>query len=103
MHNKGLKFGIYEDVGLNTCDGYPGSWSYEVVDAQTFASWGVDYLKYDGCYSTWPSNNGSIFAEGFTKMRDALANVGRPIVYSIEWDTQYFPKNEWGDVMFLTK
>jgi hypothetical protein len=100
VHNKGLKFGIYEDVGLNTCDGYPGSWSYEVVDAQTFASWGVDYLKYYGCYRTWPSINGSIFAEGFTKMRDALANVGRPIVYSIEWDTQYFPKNEWGDINY---
>jgi len=45
VHSKGLKFGIYEDVGSSTCMGYPGSQGHEIVDAKTFASWGVDYLK----------------------------------------------------------
>lgn len=49
MHDRGLQLAIYEDVGTKTCGGYPGSWGYEDVDAQTFANWGIDYLKYDGC------------------------------------------------------
>ena len=51
VHSKGLKFGIYEDFGTKTCAGYPGSEYYMQMDAQTFADWGVDYLKLDGCYS----------------------------------------------------
>ena len=43
--------GIYGDMGTHTCGGYPGSMGYEKIDADTFASWGVDMLKYDGCYS----------------------------------------------------
>jgi len=46
----GLKFGIYGDYGYFTCGGYPGSYNYLEQDAQTFADWGVDYLKLDGCY-----------------------------------------------------
>ena len=51
MHNKGIKLGIYGDFGTHTCGGYPGSEYYLEMDAQTFADWGVDYLKLDGCYS----------------------------------------------------
>lgn len=51
VHSKGLKFGIYEDYGTKTCAGYPGSLEYLALDAQTFADWGVDYLKLDGCNS----------------------------------------------------
>ena len=51
LHAKGLKFGLYEDFGTLTCDGYPGSEYYLQMDMQTFADWGVDYLKLDGCYS----------------------------------------------------
>lgn len=47
----GLKFGIYGDYGTATCAGYPGSINYERVDANTFAEWGVDYLKLDACYA----------------------------------------------------
>ena len=43
--------GIYGDMGTHTCGGYPGSMGFEKIDADTFASWGVDMLKYDGCYS----------------------------------------------------
>ena len=47
LHAMGLKLGIYSCAGLLTCGGYPGSNSYEFVDAETFASWKIDYLKYD--------------------------------------------------------
>lgn len=50
IHALGLKFGIYSDAGTETCGGYPGSFGYEQIDAETFAEWGVDYLKYDNCY-----------------------------------------------------
>ena len=50
VHSKGLKFGMYSCCGTHTCAGYPGSFEHEFVDAETFASWGVDYLKYDNCY-----------------------------------------------------
>jgi len=51
MHQRGLKLGIYEDFGTKTCAGYPGSEYYLQTDAQTFADWGVDLLKLDGCNS----------------------------------------------------
>ena len=50
VHSKGLKFGMYSCCGTHTCAGYPGSFEHEFQDAETFASWGVDYLKYDNCY-----------------------------------------------------
>jgi alpha-galactosidase len=85
VHARGLKLGIYEDAGTATCAGYPGSLGHETIDAQTFADWGVDYLKYDNC-----NNAGSTNPEGYIArykaMGDALAATGRPIVYSIcEW------------------
>lgn len=49
MHNLGLKFAIYEDYGTQTCMGYPGSYGYLKIDADTFAEWDVDFLKLDGC------------------------------------------------------
>ena len=51
MHARGLKLGIYEDFGTFTCGGYPGSKFYLEKDADTFASWGIDMVKLDGCYS----------------------------------------------------
>ena len=53
-HSKGLKFGLYSDAGFYTCEKRPGSLGYEEIDADTYAKWGVDYLKYDNCY-----NNGT--------------------------------------------
>src|ERR1700749_1121550 len=49
VHSKGLKIGIYSGPGPKTCAGYIGSYGHEVQDANTFASWGIDYLKYDLC------------------------------------------------------
>lgn len=51
MHKKGLQFGIYEDYGNYTCGGYPGILGHLKTDADTFAEWGVDYVKLDGCYA----------------------------------------------------
>ena len=81
VHSKGLKLGIYSDAGWKTCGGYPGSRGYEFQDAQQYARWGVDYLKYDWC------NADSLKASGaYITMRDALYRAGRPIVFSIcEW------------------
>jgi alpha-galactosidase len=78
VHSLGLKLGIYEDAGTNTCAGYPGSLGHETTDADSFAAWGVDYLKYDNC------NNTGISAQTrYTAMRDALAATGRPILFSL--------------------
>ena len=51
VHSKGLKFGMYSCCGTHTCAGYPGSFEHEFVDAETFASWGVDYLT--ACCGAW--------------------------------------------------
>ncbi|MFI0168510.1 glycoside hydrolase family 27 protein [Streptomyces sp. NPDC017095] len=78
VHSLGLKLGIYEDAGTATCAGYPGSLGHETTDAQSFASWGVDYLKYDNC-----NNTGAPARTRYTTMRDALAATGRPILFSL--------------------
>jgi alpha-galactosidase len=81
VHGRGLKLGIYSDAGTQTCAKRAGSYGFEEEDARQYASWGIDYLKYDWC------NTGGIDAkEAYTKMRDALARTGRPIVFSMcEW------------------
>ncbi|SDY85083.1 alpha-galactosidase [Saccharopolyspora shandongensis] len=83
VHSKGLKFGIYTSAGTKTCnvDGFPGGLGHEKSDAQQFADWGVDYLKYDNC-----NNWGVDDQKRYTDMANALKETGRPIVYSIcEW------------------
>lgn len=47
IHARGLKYGLYESSGTHSCQGLMGSLGYEWVDAQTFAGWGADFLKYD--------------------------------------------------------
>jgi alpha-galactosidase len=47
VHARGLKFGLYSDAGYKTCAGRPGSLGFETQDAESYARWGVDYLKYD--------------------------------------------------------
>ncbi|GHC51948.1 NPCBM/NEW2 domain-containing protein [Streptomyces flavofungini] len=87
VHSKGLKLGIYTSAGTKTCNsaGFPGALGHERSDAQQFADWGVDYLKYDNC-----NNQGVDAKQRYIAMRDALTaaseTTGRPIVYSIcEW------------------
>jgi len=78
LHAKGLKFGIYSDSGLLTCAKFPGSFTKEKIDAQQYADWGVDYLKYDNCFVTNDTPQSR-----FEAMRDALLATGRPIVFSM--------------------
>ncbi len=90
-HSKGLKFGIYSCAGSHTCAGKPASYGYEEVDAQTFAEWGVDFLKYDFCYAPPGISGPSLYR----RMGQALRATGRPIVFSIcEWGTH--KPWEWG-------
>lgn len=78
VHSKGLKFGMYSCDGNLTCAGYPGSFEHEFVDAETFAEWGVDFLKYDNCYHS------NIIHEKYLyrRMGLALKNCGRDILFS---------------------
>jgi len=85
IHSKGLKFGMYSCAGPLTCGGYPGSLDHEWTDAQTFAEWGVDFLKYDFCY-----HPASVRADLlYKRMALALANCGRDILFSAcSWGTE---------------
>jgi len=105
VHSKGLKIGIYSGPGPKTCAGYEGSLGHEEQDAQLYASWGIDYLKYDLC--SYRESVMSVQAPGdkaaqmrlmiaaYAKMDKALKAAGRPIVYSLcqyGWDAVW----EWG-------
>lgn len=74
VHSKGLKFGLYSSPQTNTCAGFIGSLGHEEQDAETFAKWGVDWLKYDTC-------GGGNVQENDETMLHALQATGRPIVF----------------------
>ncbi|MDP9081905.1 MAG: glycoside hydrolase family 27 protein [Bacteroidota bacterium] len=81
VHSKGLKFGIYNCAGTKTCAGYPGTSGYEYQDARLYASWGVDYLKFD-----WCNSEGINAREAYTTMSKAIRAAGRPMIFSLcEW------------------
>jgi len=80
LHGKGLKYGIYQDRGTMTCQKLPGSLGHEDVDMQTFADWGVDFVKMDSCYA---EKNGRTSVDDYDIFRAAIAQTGRPMVLSI--------------------
>ena len=82
VHSKGLKLGIYSSPGPRTCGGYPASYGHEAQDAKMFASWGIDYLKYDWCSAGQIYKNDAL-QPVYQKMGDALEASGRKIVYSL--------------------
>jgi alpha-galactosidase len=105
VHSKGLKLGIYSSPGPKTCAGYTASLDHEVEDAQLYASWGIDYLKYDLCsfipavmQKQAPNDKAEqmrLMIAAYKKMDAALKATGRPIVYSLcqyGWDAVW----EWG-------
>ena len=105
VHSKGLKLGIYSGPGPKTCAGYAASLDHEVQDAQLYASWGIDYLKYDLCSfrsavmtAQAPNDKAEqmrLMIAAYEKMDKALKATGRPIVYSLcqyGWDAVW----EWG-------
>src|SRR5260370_17877865 len=90
VHSKGLKLGIYSSPGAKTCAKFEGSLGHELQDAQTYAAWGIDYLKYDLCglrtemhAAPTPEAAHKIMVDAYVKMRDALRSTGRPIVDSL--------------------
>jgi alpha-galactosidase len=89
VHSKGLKLGIYADAGTMTCAKRPGSLGHETADAKLFASWGIDYLKYDNCYARpgcaqVTCGSTKVPAQTrYTTMRNALAASGRTILFSL--------------------
>lgn len=82
VHSKGLKLGIYSGPGTRTCGDYPASYGHEEQDAKTFASWGIDYLKYDWCSAAMIYKDDQL-QPVYQKMGEALESTGRPIVYSL--------------------
>jgi alpha-galactosidase len=97
VHSKGLKLGIYSSPGSKTCARFEGSMGHEDQDAQLYASWGIDYLKYDLCSfhngvmrKAHPGDSPEamilqykVMREAYEKMHQALLKTGRPIVYSL--------------------
>lgn len=90
VRDLGLHFGIYSAPGTTTCAGYLGSLGHEQTDAQTFAEWGVDFVKYDWCGAAKGSRDSEV--EMFTRMRRALDATGREIVLSI---SEYGVEQPW--------
>jgi len=88
VHSKDLKLGIYTDFGTLTCGGYPGSIFHMEKDSQTFADWGIDMLKVDGCYSC-----NSLMPKGYETFGFWLNKTERPILYSCSWPA-YIPKDK---------
>jgi alpha-galactosidase len=104
VHSKGLKIGIYSGPGTKTCGGYAASLGHEAQDAQMYADWGIDYLKYDLCSfipdvmeKQAPNDHAEqmrIMFKAYEKMGNALKATGRPIVFSLcqyGWDAPW----EW--------
>ncbi|MGP9023097.1 ricin-type beta-trefoil lectin domain protein [Streptomyces sp. BR1] len=105
LHDRGLHFGIYEDAGSATCGGYPGSGrpqgggaDHFAQDAASFAAWGVDYLKLDGCnlYTASGQTQAQAYRQAYDAQAAALRASGRDIVFS-ESAPAYFQGAEWGN------
>ena len=101
LHSMGIKFGIYEDAGTSTCGGYAGSWGHWQQDADLFASWGVDYLKLDGC--NLPTVSGQTeeqtYQSAYSQMSQALKNSGRDIVFSESAPAYFQGTTDWDTVL----
>ncbi|MHB1871110.1 MAG: ricin-type beta-trefoil lectin domain protein [Steroidobacteraceae bacterium] len=108
IHALGLKFGIYEDAGYATCGGFAGSGvpngggaAHFLADARLFASWGVDYLKLDGCnvYTPKGESANAAYRSAYHEESLALKQVGRPIVFSESAPAYFQGKPQWYDVL----
>jgi alpha-galactosidase len=93
VHSKGLKLGIFSSPNAETCSGFAGSEGYEAQDAATYASWGIDYLKYDWCAAgRRDATSTAVVRAAYAKMRTALDKTDRDIVYAL---TTYGFGNPW--------
>jgi len=112
VHKLGLKFGIYEDSGSATCGGFAGSGvpqgggqSHFLQDAKLFASWGVDYLKLDGCnvYAYPGETEEQAYRNAYAAEHEALQKVGRPIVFSESAPAYFQGTPDWYTVLSWAK
>ncbi|KAH8651379.1 alpha-galactosidase [Xylariales sp. PMI_506] len=95
IHSQNMLFGMYSSAGEMTCARFPGSLDFEEQDAQRFASWGVDYLKYDNCYHMGRFGTPLISFQRFDAMWKALNRTNRPILFSLcNWGEDYV--HTWG-------
>ncbi|TEA16702.1 Alpha-galactosidase [Colletotrichum sidae] len=95
IHGLGLKYGMYSTAGEMTCARFAGSLDHEKDDAESFASWGVDFLKYDNCYHMGRMGTPEISFNRFKVMADALNATGRPIALNLcNWGEDYV--HTWG-------
>ncbi|KAK5046593.1 hypothetical protein LTR84_007354 [Exophiala bonariae] len=95
LHDMGFLYGMYSSAGEMTCARYEGSLDHEDQDAETWASWDVDYLKYDNCYHRGRFGYPEISFNRYNKMAKALNSTGRPILYSLcSWGEDYV--HTWG-------
>jgi alpha-galactosidase len=108
VHALGLKFGIYEDAGYATCGEFAGSGQpkgggpdHFLQDAKLFASWGVDYLKLDGCnvYVPEGSNQNAAYRRAYAAESAALKSVGRPVIFSESAPAYFQGTPQWYDVL----
>ena len=83
IHALGMKFGMYSSAGIYTCAHYVASLGHETTDAQTFADWGIDYLKYDNCYNAGQAGTSLVTYNRYNAMSQALNKTGRPMLYSM--------------------
>jgi alpha-galactosidase len=95
VHARGLKLGIYSSPGPKTCAGYEGSYGHIRQDAQTFADWGIDYLKYDLCSGEAFYHTPETVYAVYQEMGEAINATGRDMTYSL---CQYgrFDVGSWG-------
>lgn len=91
VHSLGLKIGIHDSPGPVTCAGREASYGHEEQDAKTFASWGIDFVKYDWCSGSLVYKPDQMRA-AYEKFHQALLSTGRPIVYNI---CQYGMEDVW--------
>jgi len=95
IHEYGLLFGMYSSAGHLTCARGAGSLDHEEIDAQTFADYGIDYLKYDNCYSRGQAGSAQSTFKRYERMANALNATGRPILYSLcNWGEDFVMS--WG-------
>lgn len=108
VHSLGLKFGIYEDAGYSTCAGFAGSGqpkggghAHFLQDARLFASWGVDYLKLDGCNVFVPdgASQAAAYRQAYAQQSAALRAVNRPVVFSESAPAYFQGSPAWYDIL----
>mmetsp|Transcript_9561 Transcript_9561/g.18025 ORF Transcript_9561/g.18025 Transcript_9561/m.18025 type:complete len:464 (-) Transcript_9561:2715-4106(-) len=92
IHEQGIDFGMYIDIGAKTCEKYVGSHGYFKNDVESLYTWGVDYIKVDGCFE-----NVSDLEKDYSELGSVIkvqAGNRKKMVYSCSWPAYITPHNE---------